>query len=652
MIILFYLSSGLFLGWSLGANDAAYIFATAVGTKMIRFKTAAITASIFVILGAVIQGAGANNTLGQLGSISTLAAAFTVALSAALTVYWMTRLKLPVSTSQSIVGAIIGWNFYTNNPTDLHTLTKIVTTWISGPILGDISAVLLFMLVKSLTKRTKIHLLYRDSYIRYGLLFVGAFGAYSLGANNIANVMGVFIGAVDLPTIDLGFIQFDSTQQLFFIGGVAIAIGIFTYSGHVMATVGNALMPLTPEAAIVVVLSQALVLFIFSSQGLSDAFQSIGLPAIPLVPVSSSQVVIGSIIGIGLYKGGKQIKYNILGSISLGWLATPVIAGVLAFFMLFFVNNVFKQDVGGDRTLTGNTEITVIDPTGSPEQVSIKEVQDSSGYFSIKEVHDSSAHPLIRDDQDSSGYFTIEDGQDSSDLPQADTFNMKVLQKLNREDLSPAKNYSFIFWIVIIVMIIIILLFLVYLRQQNKKARLLRLQIKSVENRYLLKVESLEKSIEDKIHHQDDMDKELKFRQNEMVTMAMSIIHKNEFLNNLKAEIVTIKASIKEHDTRLGLNKLSLMITQDLSIDRDREKFQMHIHEQNSNFIHRISKSFPSITDNEKRLSVLLRLNLSSKEIASILNISPKSVEMNRYRLRKKLKVEPKVGLNDFIREF
>ncbi len=94
------------------------------------------------------------------------------------------------------------------------------------------------------------------------------------------------------------------------------------------------------------------------------------------------------------------------------------------------------------------------------------------------------------------------------------------------------------------------------------------------------------------------------------------------------------------------------MITQDLSIDRDREKFQMHINEQNSNFIHKLGESFPSITDNEKRLASLLRLNLSSKEIASILNISPKSVEMNRYRLRKKLKVNPKVNLNDFIRDF
>ena len=231
MIILFFLSSGLFLGWSLGANDAANIFGTAVGTRMLRFKTAAIVASVFVIIGAVVQGAGANHTLGKLGSVSTLAAAFTVALSAALTVYWMTRMSLPVSTSQAIVGAIIGWNFSTSNPTDLNILTNIVVTWVSGPVLGGLFAILLFMLVRQITKKTKIHFLYLDIYTRYSLLLAGAFGAYSLGANNIANVMGVFTSSVNLPTIHLGIFQLDSTQQLFFIGSVATAIGIITTRG-------------------------------------------------------------------------------------------------------------------------------------------------------------------------------------------------------------------------------------------------------------------------------------------------------------------------------------------------------------------------------------------------------------------------------------
>jgi len=626
MIILFYLSSGLFLGWSLGANDAANIFGTAVGTRMLKFKTAAIVASIFVIIGAVVQGAGANHTLGKLGNVSTLAAAFTVALSAAITVYWMTKMSLPVSTSQSIVGAIIGWNFYTNNPTDLSVLSKIVSTWISGPILGAIFAILLFILVKFIMRKTSVHLLFKDIYIRYGLLVVGAFGAYSLGANNIANVMGVFTGAINLPTIDLGIIQFDSTQQLFFIGGIAIAVGIVTYSRHVMETVGNTLMPLTPEAAIVVVLSQALVLFIFSSQGLSNAFQSIGLPAIPLVPVSSSQIVIGSIIGIGIYKGGKEIKYNILGSISLGWIATPVVAGILAFFMLFFVNNVFQKDVGGNRTLLNYEAPKTIENVAPENQPQNSQII---------------ADTIIL--QPDSGKLTTTD--------RSGTLSENSGQKVSTDELYEGTSYILLF-IAIILLSITALILMYKLRLKTNKSRLSERQIESIENKYSLKVEQLEKNIADTIHYQDDLGRELKFRQGEMVTMAMSIIHKNEFLDNLKKEVVKIKSGVKDQETRVSLNKLSLMIMQDLSIDRDREKFQMHINEQNSNFIHRLADSFPSMTDNEKRLASLLRLNLSSKEIASILNISPKSVEMNRYRLRKKLKVEPKVNLSDFIRDF
>ena len=359
MITLLFLTSGLFLGWSLGANDAANIFGTAIGTRMVRFRLAAILAGIFVIIGAVAQGAGANEILGDLGSVSTLGAAFTVALAAALTVFWMTRLSLPVSTSQAIVGSIIGWNFYTNNPTDLGVLTKIVATWISGPILGGIFAVLLFMLLQLATRKVSLHLIYKDVITRVGLVIVGAFGAYSLGANNIANVMGVFTHSIQLTPLDFGWLVIGSKQQLFFIGGIAIAIGIATYSKHVINTVGRSLMPLTPEAALIIVLAQSLVLFIFSSQTLSSAIASIGLPPIPLVPVSSSQVVIGAIIGIGLYKGGREIKLNILGSISLGWIATPIAAGILSFFMLFFMNNIFKQEVGSTeikRILQTETE--------------------------------------------------------------------------------------------------------------------------------------------------------------------------------------------------------------------------------------------------------------------------------------------------------
>ncbi len=345
MEILFFLSSGLFLGWSLGANDAANVFGTAVGTRMISFRAAAIVCSIFIILGATISGAGAAHTLGRLGAVNALAGSFTVALAAALATFWMTRLKIPVSTSQAIVGAIIGWNFYSSSVTDTGSLTKIMLTWVACPLISALIAVGLFILVRWMINFTKPHLLRLDAGTRWSLLAVGAFGSYSLGANNIANVMGVFMP--DNPFNDLsvfGLFWLTGTQQLFFLGAVAISVGVFTYSERVMGTVGGGLVNISPVPALVIVLAQSITLFLFASQGLEHFLASHGLPTIPLVPVSSSQAVVGAILGISLFKGS-PIRYNVLGGISLGWLATPVVAGVLAFFLLFFVDNVFDQQV-------------------------------------------------------------------------------------------------------------------------------------------------------------------------------------------------------------------------------------------------------------------------------------------------------------------
>ncbi|MGB3007907.1 MAG: inorganic phosphate transporter, partial [Chitinophagaceae bacterium] len=350
MLFLFFITSGLFLGWSLGANDAANVFGTAVGSRMLKFKKAAIIASIFVLLGATLQGSGTTKTLSQLGSIDALGGAFTVALCSAAIVTWMTYKKLPVSTSQAIVGAIIGWCFYTSSPVDYTVLTVIVGSWISGPILGAIFSALLYLLLRRYIRKTKTHVIKMDGYIKYGLLIVGAFGAYSLGANNIANVMGVFVNSADF-SINVGSFTINSAQALFFVGGLSIAIGILTYSKRVMETVGQGILEITPETAIVVVLSQALVLFIFSSTALSNLFVSIGLPAIPLVPVSSTQVVVGSVIGIGLVKGVQEIRFKQLGSIMVGWILTPILAGVATFFSLFFINNVFKISIS-NKSLT------------------------------------------------------------------------------------------------------------------------------------------------------------------------------------------------------------------------------------------------------------------------------------------------------------
>jgi phosphate/sulfate permease len=67
-----------------------------------------------------------------------------------------------------------------------------------------------------------------------------------------------------------------------------------------------------------------------------------------MVPVSSSQVIVGCILGIGLYKGARNINFRVLGEIGLGWIISPVASGLLTFFLLFFIKNIFGINVGSN----------------------------------------------------------------------------------------------------------------------------------------------------------------------------------------------------------------------------------------------------------------------------------------------------------------
>lgn len=341
----FFLSSGLLLGWSLGANDAANVFGSAVGTRMISFRKAAIYCGIFVILGAVVSGEGASRTLGDLGGVNTIAGAFVVSLAAAIAVYWLTSLGYPVSTTQAIVGAIVGWDFFSGGIVNYASLKQIAASWFVSPVLAGIISAVLYKLMALLIKRTKIHMFNLDSLTRSGLLITGIAGAYALGANNIANVVGIFVPVSPLHEISFGdWFRINPAQQLFLLGGISIAVGTFTYGERVMLTVGRGISRMSPVAALVAVAANALVLFLFASGDLRAFLLDLGLPAFPLVPVSSSQAIVGSIIGIGIVKGGgRGIHWRMLGRIVAAWIATPVLATWISFVLLFIVQNVFQQ---------------------------------------------------------------------------------------------------------------------------------------------------------------------------------------------------------------------------------------------------------------------------------------------------------------------
>jgi len=313
---------------------------------MVRFTTAALICGVFVVLGAFVSGTGAAQTLGKLGAVNALGGSFMAALAAGLTVYWMTKLGLPVSTSQAIIGSIIGWNLFSDSYTDISSLLKILSTWIICPLLSGVIAALLFTLAKIFVRKIGVGLIRMDGYTRIALILAGAFGAYSLGANNIANVMGVFVPVAPFPDLQFGQdFSVSSAQQLFLVGGLAIAVGVFTYSKRVMMTVGSELMTLTPLAAWVAVMSHSIVLFLFASERLEQLLANMSLPTIPLVPVSSSQAVVGAVIGIGMLQGGREIHWPRIYGIVRGWAITPMISCLLCFVGLYFLQNVFQQEV-------------------------------------------------------------------------------------------------------------------------------------------------------------------------------------------------------------------------------------------------------------------------------------------------------------------
>jgi PiT family inorganic phosphate transporter len=151
-----------------------------------------------------------------------------------------------------------------------------------------------------------------DILLRLCLIVTGSYGAYVLGANNVANVTAVFVGA--------GLLNVFSAAM---IGGASIALGILTFSRPVMETVGEKLVKLDPFSALVVVLSLSVTMHIYTLVG---------------VPVSSSQAVIGGVVGVGIIKGVNTVNGKTLLHILLAWFLTPIVSCLLALSIYFAVH--------------------------------------------------------------------------------------------------------------------------------------------------------------------------------------------------------------------------------------------------------------------------------------------------------------------------
>lgn len=201
-------------------------------------------------------------------------------------------------------------------------------------------------------------------------------------------------------------------------------------------------------------------------------------------------------------------------------------------------------------------------------------------------------------------------------------------------------NANIRFWLRISIGLLILAVVIVFLwlktkvtQERSKKEQAERLKEVEVKN---LKLE------------QEKIASDLSFKEKELTTFALQMVHKNELIDSIQKKLNNILN--EPEDWKDDLKKLIVKLKQHQLIGNDLIPFDKHLQEISSSFFSQLEQRYPDLTNNEKRLAALLRIGLSSKEIAVLNNVSESAVKISRHRLRKKLNLDSTVNLNELFR--
>ncbi len=324
--------AGFYVGWNIGANDAANCIGTTVGARILTYRKAALLMALFVVLGGTLQGHKVMKTVGK-GIVITEPTAYAeynnteppadfdtffpegrlpdlailvALLSAGFFVTLATFSSVPVSTSQAIVGGVAGTGIgmvgLQGGYFKLAVLAKILGAWVISPVL---TMVLAFLVYLALTRALRhAQALFWSNLMGILVVVSAAYVSFSLGANDVGNAIGPLLNRFP----DKGF-------ELALLGGGAMAVGALTFGERVTQTVGKSITPLNYSGALAAQLSAGFGVHLFSVLG---------------IPVSTSQAIVGAVIGVGLTKGTQAVSTKKIGTIFAGWILAPTFAAVFA----------------------------------------------------------------------------------------------------------------------------------------------------------------------------------------------------------------------------------------------------------------------------------------------------------------------------------
>lgn len=216
-----------------------------------------------------------------------------------------TFFRIPVSTSQAIVGGVVGIGLAVGAEVNYAKFITIAESWVICPILVMALSFVLSHIMGTILRRLQYGAMLVQNAIGWLAIISSCYVAYSMGANNAGNAVGPIANLEILPP-----------RILLLTGGAAIAVGAATYGKKVAETVGKGITPLDIPGAFVAQISSAFGMHLFSMLG---------------IPVSTSSAIVGAVVGVGLVKGASAIQRRTIVTILVGWVVTPLMAGVTSF---------------------------------------------------------------------------------------------------------------------------------------------------------------------------------------------------------------------------------------------------------------------------------------------------------------------------------
>jgi len=300
----------ILIAFGIGSNDTSNALGICIGAGIIKLRKAVLLFGCFVFLGIVLQGQKVMKTVGRdLVEVNPSMLSIVLWISAFLIILSNWK-KLPLSTTQVIIGGLTGAGVASGVDVNFVSLLKIAFSWIISPLTAFLFAFSIYRLMEKTLSR--FSLFYIERILRFLLLLSGILIAYNTGANELSTVLG--------PVIYSGLI---SEMPSYLLGAFFVFLGAVLLSNRVIETVGKGITALDPYSGFAAQLGAGSCVLLFTFLGM---------------PISTTYCIIGGISGVGMVKGMKTVRIDLIKKMIVNWVLAPS----LAFFSCFMLMRVIR----------------------------------------------------------------------------------------------------------------------------------------------------------------------------------------------------------------------------------------------------------------------------------------------------------------------